>query len=64
MLGVLRFAAMIKQLRIRRVYKRTLSLPPGYMNQYVDNRLQISSYSYGESSITIVSQYKLIFLIM
>jgi hypothetical protein len=61
-LRVLSFAAIIKLLRTRWVYERALSLALGDTNILVDNWLQISSYSYDESPIAIVSQYELVTL--
>jgi len=53
-LRVLSFAAIIKLLCTWWVYERALSLALGDTNRFVDNWLQISSYSYEVSPIAIV----------
>jgi hypothetical protein len=59
---VLSFAAIIIALRTRWLCERALSLALGDMNLFVDNWLQISTYSYKVSPIAIVLQYELITL--
>ena len=57
-LRVLSFAAISKPLRTQWVYERALSLVLGDKNLFVENLLQISSYSYEVSPIAIEAQYE------
>jgi len=54
---VLPFAPVVKPLHTRLVYRWALSLGLGDINSFVDNWLQIRSYSYKVSPIGILSEY-------
>jgi hypothetical protein len=53
------FATIIKPLSTRWVYERALSLALGDTNLFVDNKLDISMYSYEISVIAIMSHFEL-----